>query len=416
MNASAQLDLFAQVASAYAEAPGMVMSNDALYDSLMRRMGVSREVAEKREAVGASGQRHSLWKRRVRFVQQSLKHMGILQRDGASRGIWSLTEAAGKRLHRAGKGVRLVAFSTELGVCLFASNNEGLRGLDEPISLILTSPPFPLRKQRDYGNVDQKAYVEWLVRVLEPIVKHLAPGGCVALQLSPAIHVEGSPERSLYQERLLIALHDELGLKRITSIPWVNYSKPPAPMQWALKRGIQLASAHEFIHVLTNDPLSCKADNRRVLLAHSERHKALMASGGEKREAVYGDGAYVLRRGAFGRETAGKIPRDVIEMGHRCADTLALRKAANALNLPTHGAVFPTKLPSFLIQYLTEPDALVVDPFGGWCKTALAAERLGRRWVMTELVLEYARVAAEAFRGFSGFSMNPLLEQVGNAA
>ncbi|MFP3637527.1 DNA methyltransferase [Paraburkholderia sp. SIMBA_054] len=413
MNASAQLDLFAQVASAYAEAKQTTLSNDALYESLMGRMGVSRDVAEKRESVGRAGQRHSLWKRKIRFAQQTLKHLGILERDAQKRGIWSLTEAAGKRLHRAGKGVRLVAFSTDLGVAMFASNNDALAGLDEPISLILTSPPFPLNKPRAYGNPDPKIFVEWLVRTLEPMVKRLAPGGVLVLQTSPDVFVQGSPARSLYQERLLIALNDELGLARLLSMPWVNPSKPPAPTHWALKKRVQLVSGHEYVHILTNDPLKCKADNRRVLEAHSERHKALMAAGGEQREASYGDGAYTLRPGSFGRETSGRIPRNYVEMGHRCADTLAMRKHAASLGLPPHGAMFPTKLPSFLIQYLTEPGDLVFDPFAGSCKTGLAAERLGRRWLMAEVVLEYTRTAAEAFRSFDGFWMSPALACVG---
>ena len=33
-------------------------------------------------------------------------------------------------------------------------------------------------------------------------------------------------------------------------------------------------------------------------------------------------------------------------------------------------------------------------------------ERLGRRWMVTEWMLEYLRGAAEMFRGFSGFSMH----------
>jgi site-specific DNA-methyltransferase (cytosine-N4-specific) len=50
----------------------------------------------------------------------------------------------------------------------------------------------------------------------------------------------------------------------------------------------------------------------------------------------------------------------------------------------------PLKLASTLVQFLTEPDDLVVDPFGGWMTTALAAENNGRRWIATERMAEYA--------------------------
>ncbi|MGF6440475.1 hypothetical protein [Paraburkholderia youngii] len=44
MNSSVQLDLFAQVTAIYACAPNGTLSNDALYDKLADRLGVSRAV------------------------------------------------------------------------------------------------------------------------------------------------------------------------------------------------------------------------------------------------------------------------------------------------------------------------------------------------------------------------------------
>jgi len=411
-----QLDLFTHVASAYAEAAGGALDNSGLYSALMDRLGVPAEVANAKVPVGTAGQAHSLWKRRVRFTQQSLKHMGIIERRGRTRGVWTLTEAAGKRLNKAAREVKLVAFSTKLGLCMWGSNSDGLSGLDEPISLIVTSPPFPLQKPRAYGNPSQSEYVEWMVRSLEPVMNRLAPGACIALQISNDVFEPGSPTRSLYRERVVIALHDKLGLYKLDEIIWLNKSKPPGPVQWASIKRFQLNTAYEVVYVFTNDPSRCKADNRRVLEVHSRRHKALMAAGGEARTTCYGDGAYRLREGSYRVETEGKIPRNVLDIGHRCADTLAVRRHADALGLPAHGAMMPTRLPDFLIRYLSEPGDLVLDLWSGSGKTGLAAERLGRRWLMFELILEYARTSAEMFRGFDGFCLNPLLAGVGNAA
>ncbi|WP_235191629.1 DNA methyltransferase [Pseudomonas aeruginosa] len=128
---------------------------------------------------------------------------------------------------------------------------------------------------------------------------------------------------------------------------------------------------------------------------------------------MYGDGAYKLRPGSFGSITEGRIPRNVIERGHRCAATQEYRAAVNRLGLPAHGAGQPLSVPEFLIQFLTEPGDLVVDMFGGRCMTGLAAERNNRRWICTEIMLEYLRGGAELFRNFPGFSLNPALAQVG---
>ena len=67
--------------------------------------------------------------------------------------------------------------------------------------------------------------------------------------------------------------------------------------------------------------------------------------------------------------------------------------------------MFPTDLPEFFIRYLTNPGQLVADQFGGTGKTALAAEKLGRRWIITEKIYQYLRGGAELFRNYKGFSL-----------
>lgn len=133
-----------------------------------------------------------------------------------------------------------------------------------------------------------------------------------------------------------------------------------------------------------------------------------MAQGGAKRTAVHGDGAYRLREHSFGKETPGKIPRNVIRRGHRCKDSDTFIAAAKNLELPRHGAMFPSAIPEFWIKFLTEPGELVVDPFSGSGKVGLKADQLGRRWIISECILEYIRVSAELFRQRPGFELNPV--------
>ncbi|CAI8988625.1 hypothetical protein EMIT0P294_70004 [Pseudomonas sp. IT-P294] len=116
--------------------------------------------------------------------------------------------------------------------------------------------------------------------------------------------------------------------------------------------------------------------------------------------ASYSDGAYRLRIGSFGNATAGKIPRNIITRGHRCAYGLQYQKAATALGLPVHGAGQPLSIADFLIRFLSEE--LVVDPFGSRMMTGLAAEMLNRTWTCGELNLQYVRGGAELFQPQSG--------------
>ncbi|HEX7121445.1 MAG TPA: DNA methyltransferase, partial [Gemmatimonadaceae bacterium] len=382
----------------------------ALYELVADRAGVDRSALEARVPIGTSGQRHSVVKRAVRWHQQTLKRMGVLEHVDGERGVWQLAQRTRKGLHTPLIGVKLLAFSTNLGAAVWGDCVDVFKSFDEPIHLVVTSPPYCLAKPRAYGNPSQVEYVDFIVRAMEPVVRNLVPGGSICLNVSNDIFAPGSPARSMYCERLLLALHERLGLQLMDRLVWDNPSKAPGPVKWASLERVHLNVSWEPIYWLTNDPARVRADNRRVLEPHTEKHLRLIAAGGEQRTVSYADGAYRLHPGRFGMATDGRIPRNVLTRGHRCADTLRYRADAAALGLPVHGAVMPISIPDFLIRFLTQPDDMVVDPFGGTVKTGKAAERLGRRWCVTDTVLEYLRGGAERFREAAGFHMPHQIE------
>lgn len=394
MSTERQLSLF-EVQAAYEQKAGTAMSNAELYVFLSDKMGFSASPFETKVPVGKTKQPHSPMKRKVRWHQQTLKHLGVIEHAG--RDSWRLAMPQKGGLHILPAHLKLIGFSTKLGVALW-SNAAIFRAWNEPIHLCLTSPPYPLKVKRNYGNVAEVEWVDFICATLEPIVKNLVVGASLVLNVTNDIFEKGSPARSLYLERLILALHDRLGLHLMDRIPWVNTSKPPAPTHWACIKHLQLAVAWEPILWFTNNPEAVRANNQRVLQPHTASHQKLMKEGGDKRTAVYGDGAYRLRPGSFSRETAGKLPRNCIMLGHSCADARAIRKEAQRLGMPAHSAMFPTALPEFFIRFLTEENELVVDPFGGAMKTGLAAERNNRRWVCTENVFEYVMQAQGLFR------------------
>ena len=61
-----------------------------------------------------------------------------------------------------------------------------------------------------------------------------------------------------------------------------------------------------------------------------------------------------------------------------------------------HPARFPEELPSFFIEFLTDPGDTVLDIFAGSNTTGSAADELGRRWIAFEKDRTY--LAASAFR------------------
>jgi DNA modification methylase len=400
-----QSDLFAEITAIYGQA-NAPLSNADLYSALDESLSRSGRRFGTKSPIGQSGQMHDPLKRQIRWYQQSLKQARVIERVDGQRGLWQLTESTQDALEKAAAGTKLVAFSTELGVAIWGRGIETFGSMSIDISLCFTSPPYPLRQARAYGNPDELAYVDFICAHLEPIVKNLLPGGCIAINTSQDIFLSKSPARSLYIERMILALNDRLGLALVDRLIWLNYSKPPGPTYWACVNRVQLTTAYEPIYLFTNDPSQLRTDNRRVLEPHTEQHLRLMKKGGDGRTASYGDGAYRLRPDSFGQVTEGKIARNVVARGSRCADTLAYRQYAKDQGLVLHGAMQPTSLADFFIRFCTKPGDLVVDMFGGTQRTGLAAERLGRRWITTEWALQYLRGASSLFAGFGGYESN----------
>lgn len=323
--AAEQLSLFDAVVATYAERERA--SNEALYQEVAARAGIPDAALACRQRIGKH--RYNPTKRKIRWVQQTLKHIGLLERAGP--GVWTLSAEGHRKLKlkRINAGHVMLAFSTDLGVALWANCASAFARLGEPIHLALTSPPYPLAKPRAYGNPSEGEFVDFICRALEPIIKRLVPGGSLVLNVTNDVFERGLPSRSLYRERMVIALHERFGLHKMDEIPWENLSKPSGPVQWASKARNQLNTGWEPVYWFTNDPLRVRADNRRVLLPHTERHLKFLQSGGVKRDREYADGAHRQRAGKpYSNITAGRIPRNVLQLGHICALQNAYKRDA----------------------------------------------------------------------------------------
>lgn len=395
--------------NAYAQAGEDGAPNEDVYSKLSLSFG-------HRHPVGEQAKLHDIAKRKVRWQQQTLKQMGLLELVPGKRARWRCTASA-KRLDHAETKTILLSYSTYLGLALYAKCQDVFQALDQPIALCLTSPPYPLQRPRAYGNPTSHEFVDFITVALEPIVKNLMPGGSIALNISNDIFESASPARSLYVERTVIALHERLGLHLMDRLIWHNPCKPPGPLQWASRTRQQMNVSWEPILWFTNDPKRCFADNRRVLRPHTAKHSNLIRQGGAKRTAVYGDGAYRLKDSSFSNVTEGSIPKNTLYFptnNQGTSQAHALRARAQLAGLPPHGATMPLELAKFLVNFMTDAaeDHLVVDPFGGWNTTGLAAELLGRRWLVTEAVAQYSAASSFRFEGFDGFDRHHELAPV----
>ena len=57
----------------------------------------------------------------------------------------------------------------------------------------------------------------------------------------------------------------------------------------------------------------------------------------------------------------------------------------------------PEALAGFFVQFLTDPDDLVLDPFAGSNTTGFVAEKHDRNWIGVELSASYADSAKVRF-------------------
>ena len=375
------------------------VSNTELYKYLVNQGVIEAEEIEHKKTVGKAQKPYNTLKRKIRWQQQTLKAMGAIESTG-ERGEWRLSQKPDSdKLPIIDDGKVLLAYATDLGMALWGNCQTVFSGdmSENLISLVLTSPPYPLKRPRAYGNAPTSEYVDWLCSAIEPILKNLQRGGSICLNLGNDVFISGTPARSTYLERLVIAFEDRFGLYKMDMIPWVNPCKPPGPMQWASKTRQQLNAGWEPIYWFTNDPKHCQSNNNRILEPHSEAHLAFVKKGGMKQRRVNSDGAYYLKEGAYSKVTEGKIPRNVISLSHNCADQRQYKIAARSAGLQAHGAAFPVALAEKLISFLTEKGDLVVDPFAGSNTTGKAAEKLGRRWIASDIVYEYVVGSALRF-------------------
>ncbi len=252
----------------------------------------------------------------------------------------------------------------------------------DSVALVLTSPPFALRRRKAYGNVDASEYVEWLWPFAEQVHRVLRPDGSFVLELGGAWN-RGSGTRSLFQYELILRLCRRFHLAQ--EFYWYNPSKLPTPAEWVTIRRTRVKDAVNTVWWLSKTT-SPQADNRRVLRPYSRSMRRLLR-----------DGYQAARRPSqhdisphFRRDNGGAIPPNLLTIPNTRSNDEYFRRC-RAAGLPIHPARFPPALPEFFVRFLTEPGQFVVDPFAGSNVTGHVAERLGRRWVSVEINGDYVR-------------------------
>ena len=292
-------------------------------------------------------------------------------------------------------------YRTPLGAAFAGDSRDLLRKMpDASANLVFTSPPYALHFKKEYGNVDKAEYVEWFLTFAREIKRVLTDDGSFVLNIGGSYNA-GTPTRSLYHFKLLIALVEEVGLHLAQECFWYNPAKMPVPAEWVTVRRIRVKDSVEYVWWLSKTPWP-KANNRNVLRPYSKDMLRLNQRG--VRETVRPSGHHI--NSSFIKiDSGGAIPGNVVEeaqaesmlrFGNNASND-QFTKRCKEMGIKIHPARFPASLPEFFIKLLTNEDDLVVDPFAGSNTAGVVSEQLGRRWIAMDLSADYLEASKARF-------------------
>jgi site-specific DNA-methyltransferase (cytosine-N4-specific) len=274
-------------------------------------------------------------------------------------------------------------YTTEMGAAYQGDALQLLSAIEgESVQAVITSPPFALKRKKEYGNPPEDKYGEWFLDFAKEFLRILKPDGSLIIEIGGA-WMPKSPTRSIYQFELLVDLVRNGGFHLAEEFFWYNRAKLPGPAQWVNIERVRVKDAVSPIWWLSKTERP-KANNRHVLKPYSESQMKLFKEG-------YNDGprpsGHVIGH-KFSVDNGGAIPSNLIEVANtRSQDRY--QDYCREHGLVVHPARFPKELPEFFVQFVTEPGDLVLDPFGGSNMTGAVAEDHDRRWITFELFDEY---------------------------
>ncbi|MEE8586555.1 MAG: DNA methyltransferase, partial [Acidobacteriota bacterium] len=112
------------------------------------------------------------------------------------------------------------AYSTARGAAYVGDSLKILKSMPEGVvKAVITSPPYALHFKKEYGNADQQDYVAWFLPYAREIQRVLSDEGSFILNIGGSYN-PGTPTRSLYHFKLLIALCEEIGFHLAQECFW----------------------------------------------------------------------------------------------------------------------------------------------------------------------------------------------------
>jgi site-specific DNA-methyltransferase (cytosine-N4-specific) len=280
------------------------------------------------------------------------------------------------------------AYKTKFGEAYNCSiekfiESEKFEILKGKVDLILTSPPYPLVSPKAYGNRVGEDYKNWLAEIMKDLKLLLKPKGSLVVEIGNAWD-KGIPTMSTLPLESLIEIKNKSNLVVCQQFIWNNPNKLPGPATWVNIKRLRVKDSFTHVWWYSETP-NPKSDNSKVLTPYKAGMKKLLERQDYNRGVrpsghSIGDG--------FLTENKGSIPSNVLTFANSL-ETKEYRNWCKKCGVAQHPARMPEKLVEFFINFLTNKNALVLDPFGGSNTTGKVAQDLGRRWIYVEQNKDY---------------------------
>ena len=255
---------------------------------------------------------------------------------------------------------------------------------DDKFDLLFTSPPFPLNRTKEYGNMTGEEYIKWFMSLSEVFSSVLSDTGSIVIEIGN-VWEKGLPVHSTLPMEALLAFKNESNLSLCEEFIYFNPARLPAPIEWVNKKRVRVKDSFSRIWWLSKTPYP-KANNRNVLEAYSKQMMKLINSG------KYNSGArpseYVIGNESFSKDNGGAIPANVLVASNTVSNSPYI-SYCKANNYTIHPARMPKEIVEFFVKFLTDENDSVLDPFSGSNTTGCVCERLNRRWIGIEKSEEY---------------------------
>lgn len=304
-----------------------------------------------------------------------------------------------RALYKTNLGKMIVGDSIEL----YSSDLK--KSYKNKVNLIITSPPFPLNNKKMYGNLTGSTYLKWFTDLAPIFSDLLTDDGSLVIEIGNAWEPK-RPVQSLLHLKSLLSLvkNKKAGLRLIQEFIAYNPAKLPSPAQWVTINRIRTVDSYTHVWWIAKSDFP-KADNSKALRPYSKSMKRLL------REKKYNSGKrpseHKISAKGFAKNNHGSIahnffelesldqnrevrlPHNVLSFANTSSNDHFLR-VCRERGITPHPARMNGGLVNFFIEFLTEENDLIFDPFAGSNTTGYCAEKLNRRWLSIEASKEYA--------------------------